>query len=213
MVLNQNDEGTTAMIDMKRAAMLGGDPADRKEASYWPTHEDKPEDIWADEWLEMCRRDDVRVCPDAVTHGKAAFVSSLQKTDNDQIRAAKRETVVELLRQIADLKNCPIDKLQYKADILLASFELSDLSATDIGRKYGLTRAAPSKQIVETRKKANPKTIARSQKSIEARKTYALRQVIVGATRKPKPKETQLQKESNLCIQRALQSLSENQHN
>jgi hypothetical protein len=37
------------MIDMKRAAMLGGDPADRKEASYWPTHEDSPEDIWADE--------------------------------------------------------------------------------------------------------------------------------------------------------------------
>jgi hypothetical protein len=201
------------MIDMKRAQMLGGDPADRKEASYWPEHEDRPEDIWADEWLEMCRRDDVKVCPDAVTHGKAAFLSCLQKTDNDQIHAAKRETVVELLRQITDLKNCPVEKLQYKADILLASFELSDLSATDIGHKYGLTRAAPSKQIVETRKKANPKTIARSQKSIESRKTYALRQLIVGQSRKPKPKQTQLQKESNTCIQQALSELLANQLN
>ena len=195
------------MIDMKKSAMLGGDPADRKEASYWPQHEDRPEDIWADEWLEMCRAADVRVCPEAVTHGKKAFLAVLQRTDNDQIHAAKRETVVELLRQITDLKNCPIDKLQYKADVLLASFELSDLSATDIGHKYGLTRAAPSKQIVETRKRANPKTIARSQKSIEARRTYALRQMIVGQTRKPKPQETQLQKEARNICKEALQEL------
>lgn len=197
------------MIDTKRAQMLGGDPADRKEASYWyrPESQDKPEDIWADEWLEMCRKDNISVCPDAAKHGKAVFVAVLQRTDNDQIHAAKRETVVELLRQITELKNCPIDKLQYKADILLASFELSDLSATDIGHKYGLTRAAPSKQIVETRKRANPKTIARSQKSIDARRTYALRQMIVGQTRKPKPQETQLQKEARNICKEALQEL------
>jgi hypothetical protein len=201
------------MIDTKRAQMLGGDPADRKEASYWPTHEDRPEDIWADEWLEMCRAADVKVCPDAVTHGKAAFASVLQKTDNDQIRAAKREAVVELLRQISDMKNCPIEKLQYRADILLAGFELSDLSATDIGKKHNMTRAAPSKQIVELRKRANPNTISRSQKSIESRKTYALSAAMSGQTRKPKPKQTQIQKESKCNLQTALQELLANQRN
>jgi hypothetical protein len=201
------------MIDIKLAQSMGGDPADRKEASYWPTHEDRPEDVWADEWLEMCRRAEVKVCPDAVTHGKAAFASVLQKTDNDQIRAAKREAVVELLRQISDMKNCPIEKLQYRADILLAGFELSDLSATDIGKKHNMTRAAPSKQIVELRKRANPNTISRSQKSIESRRTYALSAAMSAQIRKPKPKETQLQKEADLCRQRAIQASLANQHN
>jgi hypothetical protein len=203
------------MIDIKRAQMLGGDPADRKEASYWyhPESQDKPEDIWADEWLAVCRKDNITVCPQAAEKGKAVFVAVLQKTDSDQLHAAKREVAVELLRQITELKNCPIDKLQYKADILLASFELSDLSATDIGRKYGLTRAAPSKQMVETRKRANPKTIARGQKSIESRKTYALRQIMCSQTRKPKPQQTQLQKEADLCRQRAIQASLANQSN
>jgi hypothetical protein len=203
------------MIDMKRAQMLGGDPADRKEASYWyrPENEDKPEDVWADEWLEMCRKDNIAVCPEAANKGKAVFLSVIERADIDQLRAAKREVAVELLRQIAEMKNCPIEKLQYRADILLASFELSDLSATDIGQKYGLTRAAPSKQMVETRKKANPNTIARGQKSIESRKTYALRQIMCAQTRKPKPKETQLQKEADLCRQRAIQASLANQSN
>ena len=195
------------MIDMKAAAMLGGDPADRKEASYWPTFEDTVENVWADEWLEMCRAGDVKVCPDAVAHGKAAFVSVLQKTDNDQLRAAKREAVVELLRQISEMKNCPIEKLQYKADILLAGFELSDMSATDIGKKHNMTRAAPSKQIVELRKRANPNTISRSQKSIESRKTYALSAAMTGQLRKPKPQETQLQKEARTICKEAIQEL------
>jgi hypothetical protein len=197
------------MIDMKRAAMLGGDPADRKEASYWyrPEDHDKPENLWADEWLEMCRKDNLTVCPKMTENGIEAFLSVLGKTDNDQLRAAKREAVVELLRQISEMKNCPIEKLQYKADILLAGFELSDLSATDIGKKHGMTRAAPSKQIVELRKRANPNTISRSQKSIESRKTYALSAALTGQLRKPKPQETQLQKEARNICKEALQEL------
>jgi hypothetical protein len=196
------------MIDMKAAAMLGGDPADRKEASYWyrPEDHDKPENVWADEWLEMCRKDNVTVCPKMTENGIEAFLSVLGKTDNDQLRAAKREAVVELLRQISDMKNCPIEKLQYRADILLAGFELTDMSATEIGKKHNMTRAAPSKQIVELRKRANPNTISRSQKSIESRKTYALSAAMSGQFRKPKPKETQLQKEADLCRQRAIQA-------
>jgi hypothetical protein len=197
------------MIDMKRAAMLGGDPADRKEASYWyrPESQDKLEDVWADEWLEMCRKDSITICPNAVNHGKAVLLSVIQRTDSDQLRAAKREAVVELLRQISEMKNCPIEKLQYKADILLAGFELSDMSATDIGKKHNMTRAAPSKQIVELRKRANPNTISRSQKSIESRKTYALSAAMTGQLRKPKPQETQLQKEARTICKEAIQEL------
>jgi hypothetical protein len=197
------------MIDTKRAQMLGGDPADRKEASYWyrPEDHDKPENLWADEWIEMCRKDNLTVCPKMTENGIEAFLSVLGKTDNDQLRAAKREAVVELLRQISDMKNCPIEKLQYRADILLAGFELSDLSATDIGKKHNMTRAAPSKQIVELRKRANPNTISRSQKSIESRKTYALSAALTGQLRKPKPQETQLQKEARNICKEALQEL------
>ena len=197
------------MIDIKRAAMLGGDPADRKEASYWyrPESQDKLEDVWADEWLEMCRKDSITICPNAVNHGKAVLLSVIQRTDSDQLRAAKREAVVELLRQISEMKNCPIEKLQYKADILLAGFELSDMSATDIGKKHNMTRAAPSKQIVELRKRANPNTISRSQKSIESRKTYALSAAMTGQLRKPKPQETQLQKEARTICKEAIQEL------
>jgi hypothetical protein len=203
------------MIDMKRAAMLGGDPADRKEASYWyrPESQDKPEDIWADEWLEMCRKDNISVCPEAAKHGKAVFLLVIQRTDNDQLRAAKREAVVELLRQISEMKNCPIEKLQYKADILLAGFELSPMSATDIGKKHNMTRAAGSKQIVELRKKANPNTISRSQKSIESRRTYALSAAMTGQLRKPKPKETQLQKEAKSICMELLPELLASQRN
>jgi hypothetical protein len=50
--------------------------------------------------------------------------------------------------------------------------------------------------VVEIRKAANPATIARSQKSIAARKTYALRQLIVGQTR-TKINITNQQKETN----------------
>lgn len=186
------------MIDIKRAQMLGGDPADRKEASYWPTHEDRPEDIWADEWLELCRRDDVRVCPDAVTHGKAALTKTLKTSDKDGHRLAQREAIVRFLQQAREVSNCP--DLQYFVATWQAAFELEDRdedkTQTAIAKQFGVTRAAVSKRVVEIRKAANPNTIARSQKSIAARKTYALRQLIVGQTRK-KIDLTNQQKETN----------------
>lgn len=173
------------MIDTKRAQMLGGDPADRKEASYWPQHEDRPEDIWADEWLEMCRKDEVRVCPDAVTHGKAAMVKALKATDQDAHRVAQREAIVRFLQQAREVSACP--DLQYFVACWQAAFELEDKdedkTQTSIAKQFSVTRAAVSKRVVEIRKAANPSTIARSQKSLESRKTYALRQMIVGQTR------------------------------
>jgi hypothetical protein len=173
------------MIDTKRAQMLGGDPADRKEASYWPEHEDRPEDIWADEWLEMCRAAEVKVCPDAVTHGKAAVLKALKTTDRDAHRLAQREAIVRFLQQAREVSSCP--DLQYFVACWMAAFEMEDKdedrTQTAIAKQFQVTRAAVSKRVIEIRKAANPATIARSQKSIEARKVYALRQMIVGQTR------------------------------
>ena len=173
------------MIDIRKAQMLGGDPADRKEASYWPQHEDTVEDTWADEWLEMCRAAEVRVCPDAVNHGKAALMKTLKTSDKDGHRLAQREAIVRFLQQAREVSACP--DLQYFVATWQAAFELEDKdedkTQTSIAKQFGVTRAAVSKRVVEIRKAANPNTIARSQKSIEARKTYALRQLIVGQTR------------------------------
>lgn len=173
------------MIDMKKAAMLGGDPADRPESSYWPTHKERPEDIWADEWLAMCQKDDVRVCPEAVAKGKQAFVAALGETDTDAVRLAQREAIVRFLQQSREMKQYA--ELPYFVACWQCAFELEDSeqdeSQTAIAKQFGVTRAAVSKRVVEIRKAANPQTIARSQKSIAARKTYALRQLIVGQTR------------------------------
>jgi putative heme degradation protein len=186
------------MIDMKKAAMLGGDPADRKEASYWPEYEDRCEDLWADEWLELCRKDDVAVCPQAVMHGKTAVVKALGRTDKDAHRLAQREAIVRFLQQAREVSSCP--DLQYFVACWQAAFELEDRdedkTQTSIAQQFKVTRAAVSKRVVEIRKAANPNTIARSQKSISARKTYALRQMIVGQTR-TKIDLTNQQKETN----------------
>lgn len=184
------------MIDTKRAQMLGGDPADRKEASYWPEYEDNTEDLWADEWLELCRKDNVSVCPQAVTHGKTAVVAALKRTDKDAHRLAQREAIVRFLQQSREMKQYA--ELPYFVACWQCAFELEDSqqdeSQTAIAKQFGVTRAAVSKRVVEIRKAANPQTIARSQKSIAARKVYALRQLIVGQTRK-KINETSIQKE------------------
>lgn len=184
------------MIDMKRAQMLGGDPADRPDASYWPTHQERPEDVWADDWLDMCRAAEVRVCPEAAALGKKAFVAALGETDTDTVRQAQREAIVRFLQQSREMKQ--YSELPYFVACWQCAFELEDSeqdeSQTAIAKQFGVTRAAVSKRVVEIRKAANPATIARSQKSIAARKTYALRQLIVGQTRK-KINETSIQKE------------------
>ena len=173
------------MIDMKKAAMLGGDPADRPDASYWPTHQERPEDVWADDWLDMCRAAEVRVCPEAAALGKKAFVAAIGETDTDTVRQAQREAIVRFLQQSREMKQYA--ELPYFVACWQCAFELEDSeqdeSQTAIAKQFGVTRAAVSKRVVEIRKAANPATIARSQKSIAARKVYALRQLIVGQTR------------------------------
>lgn len=173
------------MIDMKRAAMLGGDPADRKEASYWPQHVDAPEDIFLERLGELARASGETV-PALV--GKAAaraFLETCNQTDNDGVRNAQREAIVQFLQQAREASSCP--DLQYFVACWMAAFEMEDRdedrTQTLIAKQFNVTRAAVSKRVVEIRKAANPQTIARSQKSIAARKTYALRQLIVGQTR------------------------------
>jgi hypothetical protein len=185
VVLNQNDEGTTAMIDMKRAQMIGGDPADRPDASYWyrPEEEDSPENIWADDFADMCRAAEISVCPEHFTFGKKAYVKTMLATESASHRNAARYALSQFFKQVSALKNCPIDKLQYEIDCLLVSYELIEDSQTQIAGKHGVTRAAVSKKQVTERNRSTPQTKARLQKSIEARKVYALRQMIVGQTR------------------------------
>jgi hypothetical protein len=127
-----------------------------------------------------------------------AFLAACGQTDNDATRNAQREAIVQFLQQAREASACP--DLQYFVACWMAAFEMEDRdedrTQTTIAKQFGVTRAAVSKRVVEIRKAANPQTIARSQKSISARKTYALRQLIVGQTR-TKIDLTNQQKETN----------------
>jgi hypothetical protein len=173
------------VIDMKLAQMLGGDPADRKEASYWPTHKDAPEDIFLDRLAELFRATGESMPALFAKLAATAFIDACKETDSDAVRIAQGETIVRFMQQARDASSCP--ELQYFVACWMAAFELEDKdedkTQTSIAKQFGVTRAAVSKRVIEIRKAANPGTIARSQKSIEARKTYALRQLIVGGTR------------------------------
>jgi hypothetical protein len=186
------------MIDMKAAAMLGGDPADRKEASYWPEHQDAPEDIFLERLAELARATGETVPALVGKVAAQAFLETCGQTDNDGVRNAQREAIVQFLQQAREASACP--DLQYFVACWMAAFEMEDRdedrTQTLIAKQFNVTRAAVSKRVVEIRKAANPQTIARSQKSIAARKTYALRQLIVGQTR-TKIDLTNQQKETN----------------
>jgi predicted transcriptional regulator len=173
------------MIDMKLAQSMGGDPADRKEASYWPTHEDAPEDIFLERLAELARASGEPVPALVGKMAAQAFLAASKETDNDSTRHAQREAIVQFLQQAREASACP--DLQYFVACWMAAFEMEDRdedrTQTTIAKQFNVTRAAVSKRVIEIRKAANPGTIARSQKSIAARKTYALRQLIVGGTR------------------------------
>jgi hypothetical protein len=173
------------MIDMKRAQMLGGDPADRKEASYWPEHDDRPEDVFLDRLAELFRGTGESMPALFAKFAAKAFLEAIKNTDNDAVRVAQGEAIVRFLQQAREVSACP--DLQYFVACWMAAFEMEDKdedrTQTAIAKQFGVTRAAVSKRVVEIRKAANPSTIARSQKSIAARKVYALRQMIVGQTR------------------------------
>ena len=186
------------MIDIKKAAMLGGDPADRKEASYWPEHKDAPKDVFLDRLADLSRASGQTVPALFAQMAAMAFIETCQETDSDAVRIAQREAIVRFLQQAREVSACP--DLQYFVACWMAAFELEDRdedrTQTMIAKQFGVTRAAVSKRVIEIRKAANPATIARSQKSIAARKTYALRQMIVGQTR-TKIDITNQQKETN----------------
>jgi hypothetical protein len=186
------------MIDMKLAQSMGGDPADRKEASYWPEHHDAPEDIFLERLAELARASRETVPALVGKLAAQAFVETCNQTDNDGVRNAQREAIVQFLQQAREASSCP--DLQYFVACWMAAFEMEDRdedrTQTLIAKQFNVTRAAVSKRVVEIRKAANPGTIARSQKSIAARKTYALRQLIVGQTR-TKIDLTSTQKEIN----------------
>jgi len=172
------------VIDTAKAQMLGGDPADRKEASYWPQYQDKAEDLWADDWTKMCRIMGVVVAAEAIEAGKRALTNALTAYDQETVRAAQRDAVTRFMLQARQVSACP--DLAYFVACWQLAFETDEEgeSQTAVANEFGLTRAAVSKRVVEIRKAATGNTIARSQKSRSAAKTYQLRQLIVGATRK-----------------------------
>jgi len=61
---------------------------------------------------------------------------------------------------------------------------------TEIAKKYGVTRACISRRVCQLRGKSG---VAPTKRQISARKTYALRQMIVAQTRKP-TRMTEMQK-------------------
>jgi predicted DNA-binding protein YlxM (UPF0122 family) len=188
------------MIDMKAAAMLGGDPADRPDASYWPTYDDNPEDIWADEFAEMCRAANLKVFPDHFSCGKAAFKKATDEADT-KARAAHiaTQTIVTWMQRAV---NADIPDLRLAVKCWMSHYQLTPFSQTEIAQQEGVTRAAISKrckEIEDMLKTDDDKHItkARGEKSQEARKTYTLRQLLVGATRERLPAITETQKRKN----------------
>ena len=87
------------MIDMKKAQMMGGDPADRKEASYWPEHQDAPEDIFLERLAELARATGETVPALVGKVAAQAFLETCGQTDNDGVRNAQREAIVQFLQQ------------------------------------------------------------------------------------------------------------------
>lgn len=189
-----------AMIDTNKSRMLGGDPADRPDASYWPTYDDNPEDIWADEFAEMCMAAGVKVCPDHFYHGKSAFKKATDEADT-KARAAHiaTQTIVTFMQRAA---KADIPDLRLAVKCWMSHYQLTPFSQTEIAQQEGKTRAAISKrckEIEEMLKTDDDKRItkARGEKSHEARKIYTLRQLLVGATRERMPAKTETQKRKN----------------
>lgn len=184
------------MIDIKKATMLGGDPADRPDASYWPTYDDNPEDIWADEFAEMCRAAGVKVCPDHVKQGKAAFKKATDEADT-KARAAHiaAQTLVTFMQRAA---KADIPDLRLSIKCWMFHYQLTPFSQTEIAEQEDVTRAAVSKRCKEMAEMLKTEdthiTKARGEKSEDARKTYTLRQLLVGATRERMPAKTETQK-------------------
>lgn len=187
------------MIDIKRAQMLGGDPADRPDASYWPTYDDKPEDIFADDFAEMARAAEIKVCPDVMVVAKQAFKRATDEADT-KARAAQiaSQTIVTFMQRAA---KADVPQLRFVVDCWLSHYNLHPLSQTDIAKRHGVTRAAVSKRCVDLGTMLGPEDAhirtARGEKSEEARKTYTLRQLLVGATREKKPAQTETQQRKN----------------
>lgn len=187
------------MIDIKKAAMLGGDPADRPDASYWPTYDDNPEDIWADEFAEMCNAAGVKVCPDHFDCGKAAFKKATDEADT-KARAAHiaTQTLVTFMQRAA---KADIPDLRLSIKCWMFHYQLTPFSQTEIADQEGVTRAAVSKRCKDMAEMLKVDdthiTKARGEKSEEARGIYTIRQLLVGATRERMPATTETQKRKN----------------
>ena len=136
------------MIDMKAAAMLGGDPADRKEASYWPEHQDAPEDIFLERLAELARATGETVPALVGKVAAQAFLETCGQTDNDGVRNAQREAIVQFLQQAREASACP--DLQYFVACWMAAFEMEDRdedrTQTTIAKQFGVTRRIPTQR-------------------------------------------------------------------
>jgi predicted transcriptional regulator len=159
------------------------DPADSNEASYWPEYQDPAEDVFLDKLRELALASGQPMPAIFARIAVEAFLFAGNTNNADGARNAQREAVTAFLLQAREASSCP--DLAYFVACWMLAFELDGTSQTDVAKEFGVTRAAVSKRVVEIRKAASGDNVARGQKSREAAKTYTLRQLIVGQTRKP----------------------------
>jgi hypothetical protein len=185
------------MIDMKAAAMLGGDPADRKEASYWPNTKTSQRTFsWSGSL--NCRGPAESQCRlwSARWRPRRFWLPQRRRTAMPPGTPSGRRLCNSCNRQ-GRRRPALICNTLWRVGWRPSRWRTGTRTGRrPIAKQFNVTRAAVSKRVVEIRKAANPQTIARSQKSISARKTYALRQLIVGQTR-TKIDLTNQQKETN----------------
>ena len=168
------------MIDMKKAQMMGGDPADRKEASYWPEHQDAPEDIFLERLAELARATGETVPALVGKVAAQAFLETCGQTDNDGVRNAQREAIVQFLQQAREASACP--DLQYFVACWMAAFEMED---RDEDRTQTRARCDPPRRAGGGRRRSGPtrrRTRFRRQTSTRRRR----RRPIPEATARPR---------------------------
>lgn len=172
------------------------DLADSPASSYWPEHQDSPEDVWADDLCRRCREAGITAPPEVVRLGREAVRDVITLAADAEHRLAQQEAVTRFLQQVRDCEALP--ELQYFVACWQLAYEKNedeDESQTAVARQFGVTRAAVQKRVKNIRAMQNPNQVSRGQKSLAARKVYELRQFIVGATA-PRQKQETIQRKA-----------------
>jgi hypothetical protein len=161
LVLNQNDEGTTTMIDIRRFAAMGENPLDKLETAYRPDMAGVL-DTLADEWAEELELEQWQ-------HKSLVILMA-----EYQMRES-RELASRMLIPILTYLNEPRGNktLRYYAFLLAAGDTSITLahSYSELARKIGVTRAALSKAVIEMQERLGITGHNGFQKSDQARES------------------------------------------